>query len=136
MKKVCSIFLACAISLLSGCSSASDDSGQLWTLEGAEPVYVSEWPENDYTALIPQPESGEMDYVLDISDAGRYAVVLKNISMENSEEYVESLKAQGFSELASERNQVSVGLMLKKDGTCLSVSYSDKILGILITVEN
>ncbi|WP_418324796.1 hypothetical protein [Ruminococcus sp.] len=143
MKQFCRIFvpmiLVCALTLLAGCSNneaANKSNGLTWDLSNAEPVYVSEWPENEFTSQIIKPENGEIDYIYDYSDSGRYAVFMKDMSEEKSAEYIEELKEQGYSEIASEGNDVSVGTMMKKDNVILSISYSGEIFGIMITIES
>ena len=81
MRRFCRIFvplvLVCALTLLAGCSndnSPSKNNGATWDLANAEPIYVTEWPENKYTSQIIKPENGEIDYIYDFSDCGRYAV--------------------------------------------------------------
>ncbi len=143
MRRFCRIFvplvLVCALTLLAGCSidnSPSKNNGATWDLANAEPIYVTEWPENKYTSQIIKPENGEIDYIYDFSDCGRYAVFMKELSKEESADYIEELKEQGYSEVASKGNDVSVGTIFQKNNVYLSISYSDAILGILITIEN
>ena len=62
-------------------------------------------------------------------------VVIKEIEMSESEEYVDALLSMGYTELVSDGNNVSVGRMLQRDTVTLSVSYSDGVLGILITLS-
>lgn len=123
--------------LLAGCqgnTAPADGSDGSWLLE-AEPEYVSEWPENEFTECIPEPEHGELDYICDYSESGRYQVVIKEIEMSESEEYVDTLLSMGYAELVSDGNNVSVGRMLQRDNVTLSVSYSDDVLGIIITIS-
>ncbi|HIZ56069.1 MAG TPA: hypothetical protein H9671_07690, partial [Firmicutes bacterium] len=102
----------------------------------AQPVYVTEWPDNEYTTQIVKPEYGEMDYIVDYSASGRYAVNLKNISEEESAAYVEELKESGYSEIFSEGNDASVGTMLKKDDVTLSIAYSGTDFGLIIMMDS
>ena len=125
--------------LLSGCDSKQADSSfgidgsNNWLLS-VEPEYVNEWPENDFTSCILKPEHGDIDYVCDYSDNGRYEVVIKNISQSESAAYVKQLMEQGYSEISSESNKVSTGTTLEKEGVVLSIAYSDGVLNILITM--
>lgn len=104
-------------------------------LTDAVPVHVTAWPENEYTSQIVKPEWGEMDYIYDLSDSGRYALFLKEISEEESRAYIEQLKEAGFSEAVSAGNAISVGTILKKGDVLLSIAYSDGILAMTITME-
>lgn len=126
--------LLCAALMLTGCASKSDPSAQYasW-LTGAEPVSVSEWPDNALTAGLPRPESGEIDYIYDLSDSGHYAIYYKDISIEQGKAYVQALKESGWTEIASGDGGVSVGELLQKGDTILSAALSEGILGLLIT---
>lgn len=126
--------LLCAALMLTGCAPKSDPSAQYasW-LTGAEPVSVSEWPDNALTAGLPRPESGEIDYIYDLSDSGHYAIYYKDISIEQGKAYVQALKESGWTEIASGDGGVSVGELLQKGDTVLSVALSEGILGLLIT---
>lgn len=141
MKRFTSILLAAlllTLCVLTGCSNKNNldnNTQSAWNLADAEPIYVTEWPENDYTSQVVKPEHGEIDYVFDLSDSGRYALFLKEISEEESNEYINRLKQSGYSEIISKGNEVSLGTMLKKDNTILSIALSDGILAMIITIE-
>ena len=126
--------LLCAALMLAGCAPKSDPSAQYasW-LTGAEPIYVGEWPDNALTAGLPRPESGEIDYIYDLSDSGHYAIYYKDISIEQGKAYVQALKESGWTEIASGDGGVSVGELLQKGDTILSAALSEGILGLLIT---
>ena len=134
MKRLLSALSLCALIALTGCASKSDPSAQYasW-LTGAEPVSVSEWPDNALTAGLPRPESGEIDYIYDLSDSGHYAIYYKDISIEQGKAYVQALKESGWTEIASGDGGVSVGELLQKGDTILSAALSEGILGLLIT---
>lgn len=130
--------LIVSLTIFAGCSNNSNQNKTAdtnWNLADAKPVYVTEWPENEFTAKIIKPEHGKMDYVLDYSDSGHYGVWIKDISKDESSDYIRELKKQGYSEMASEGNNVAVGTLLHKDNVALSISYSDASLGVLITIE-
>lgn len=138
MKKMsCMLLMIFAIML--GCMSCSDGTNVKNGAAGLDPSvapeYTAVWPENDMTAHIPEPQSGTVHYVRDYSEDGRYEIVLKDISRDESAAYVGELKAQGYTELAAEGNAASVGTMLKKDNVFLSVAYSGTGLSLLITVD-
>lgn len=143
MKRYRSIFaawiLVCALTLLAGCSNnevSNKVNSPTWDLSNVEPVYVTEWPENEFTSQIIKPENGEMDYICDYSDSGRYLLVMKDMSEKESSDYVKELKEQGYSEIASEGNEVSVGTMMQKDNVTLSIAYSGEMFGVVITIES
>lgn len=123
--------------LLCGCaagpSEEDGDAGE-WVLS-AEPEYVAQWPENEFTACVPEPEAGTVDYVRDYSDSGRYEIVMKDLSQSESADYVEELIRQGYTELAGESNEVSAGVILQRDAVTVSVAYSGAVLNLLITMQ-
>jgi len=99
-------------------------------------VYVDEIPENVFTAQIPKPANGTIDYVIDDSSLGRYALFFKDITMEQSEAYIEELKNAGYKNVAGTKEDVAIGVMLQKDDVTLSVACSDEGLGIQIIFAN
>lgn len=134
----CVILLVC--SLFTGCSAKKDSDSELnntpWNMTGAAPEYLTEWPDNTFTETILKPQNGKMDYVLDYTDSGRYAIFIKDISSKESEHYVEELKNNGYSEIHSNADDTAAGTMLESDYAYLSISYSDDVLGILITLRD
>ena len=134
MKSLYTGILICVLVLLAGCldSDASNSSNIMPDLKDAEPVYVTQWPENEFTSQIAKPENGNIDYVYDCSDSGYYGIFIKDIKKEESEDYIVQLKKLGYAEVNSASNDISVGTILQKDDTALSISYSDGVLSILI----
>lgn len=133
------IFVILAYFLFAGCSVKGnptvESSNAAWDMTGAETEYLTQWPENAFTEKITQPQNGTVDYVLDYTDSGRYAIFIQDISSEESDQYVKELKDNGYAEIHSDANDVSVGIMLENEDAYLSISYSDGILGILITLK-
>lgn len=77
MKRFCRIFLPwvllCALTFFAGCSNnktSNTSNHSTWNLSNVEPVYVTEWPENEFTSQIVKPENGEIDYICNYSDSG------------------------------------------------------------------
>lgn len=134
MKRLLPILSLCALIALTGCAPKSENAARDTTwLANATPIYVSEWPDNALTAGLPRPESGEIDYIYDLSDSGHYAIYYKDISIEQGKAYVQALKESGWTEIASGDGGVSVGELLQKGDTILSAALSEGILGLLIT---
>ena len=131
------VLLACA--LLSGClpknGYADGRGGAAWGRLDAQPEFLTQWPDNVFTEKIAEPQSGTIDYVLDDSDAGRYAVFISGISAEACGGYIGALKGMGYSEICAAGNEVSVGTMLEREDAYLSVSYAEGVLGVLITLK-
>ena len=131
------------VTFITGCGGESPetvnppDTGwdSAWVIpEDVSPEYVTEYPENEFTAQIIKPEHGNVDYIMDFSDDRRYMITFSDISQTEADEYIEKLKELGYSEIASEGNEVSVGTMLYKDGVYLSIAYTDSGMGMLITL--
>lgn len=127
-----SIFMAV---LMVGCGSSNNDvTGANNDLEGRI-VNITEWPENRFTDVIVEPVSGTADYVIDDSDNGKYAIFYSEISMEEAEEYIEGLKDLGYHSVNDKKEDVAIGVVLEKDDVILSISATDGILGIYISLE-
>lgn len=129
------LVLLCIFSGCSGAAGPSEAAPPAWDLAGTEPTYVTAWPENEYTAQVTKPVCGEMDYIYDCSEAGRYALFLKNITRDEAAAYVRQLEEKGYAQTAAAENKTAVGTMLKRGGTTLSISYSGEVFAMLITLE-
>lgn len=123
--------LLAVLVILSACSPRET----AWQATDAEPIAVSQWPENDFTAQIFPPQSGEIDFVYDYSASNRYALSFRNLSTEDASEYVDALKAAGFAEITAEANDASAGTMLQKGDTTLSIAYSQGAMIVLIALN-
>ena len=119
--------------LLSSCGKMTVNPPE-WALNG-EPEYVTEWPENRFTADIPKPEAGEVDYVVDYSAGGRYEIVMKNIPRAASNAYLRQLCEAGFTDEAAGSGNVSMGTLLRRGNVVLSVAASGEGMVMLITIE-
>lgn len=134
MKRLLFILPLCLLIALTGCTSRPESTAQdaSW-LTDAKPIYVSEWPDNAFTAALPRPKSGEIDYIYDFSDAGRYGIWYKDITIEQGKAYLQALKDNGWTSVAAEDGGVSVGTLFQKGDMSLSVALSEGVLGLLIT---
>lgn len=128
---VCTLFAGCAAKK----EAAGEWSSPVWDLTSSEPEYLTQWPGNAFTEKIVPPQSGTVDYVLDDTASGRYAVFIRDISSEECEKYLKALKDSGYGEMDSDANGVSAGTILEREDAYLSVSYAEGILGVLITLK-
>ena len=131
MRRFYIVIAVFALVLLCGCSVPSKNqpvSGEI--------VYVSPdfWPEDRIVSDLPRPD-GETYWVLDESHIGRYSMTFTDVTEEESEAYIDTLKKEGFREYSSEGNEGSGGLILFRDGMYLSVAYSDGTLGFTAVTE-
>ena len=94
---------------------------------------LNEWPENEYTALVPQPENGTPAWALWYEEQGVYAVFLTGITRAQGEQYVQALRQAGFEEGEAGAEDASAGYLLHKGGTVLSAAVSEGQLGIYIS---
>lgn len=129
--------LAALLLCLGGCAGTVEepDGEESWVLT-AEPEYVDQWPENDLTALIPQPREGTVDYVRDYLDYGRFEIVWKDLSREGVKDYLADLEAAGYRETAAAEEDAAMGILLEKDGVTLSLSASGTAMSLLITAAD
>lgn len=105
---------------------------------------AGEWPRNEYTASIPQPESGKVSQGWIDPDTHRCYIDMTGVSSEVMENWYNSLLDSGFTEIgkvAEEikgQNYISTNALLKKDGVYISMTHlsTDKgNLGLSITRE-
>ena len=127
---IAAVPMGCAGEGTSGDGAAAALSAE--ELLSVEIEYPAAWPENDMTALVPQPGEGELSYVRDGSDSGWYEIVWEEICMEASEAYLTALEEAGYTALHTDAGETSMGTMLEKNGTVLSVAYSEGVLNLLI----
>ena len=138
MKSKLSILLLLCIfivMLMVGCGSHKSDVVDSNVNLEENIVDITEWPQNRFTDVIVEPTSGTADYVIDDSDNGKYAVFYSEISMEEAEEYIEGLKDLGYHSVNDKKEDVAIGVVLEKDNVILSISASEGILGIYISIE-
>lgn len=119
-----------------GKNSVSIPDGSKFDAGTAVKEEITEWPDNIYTQAIIKPKTGVMDYVVYDEQAEYYALFLKDVSMEEGEQYIQSLQENGFVTAASDSNSIAVGEVLQKDNIGLCVSVSENVLGLCITLND
>lgn len=97
--------------------------------------FTSEWPENEFTNHIPKPSRGTVWYTYSFNNKEAFSVYLSEISMGESDAYVDELKSEGYALIAEESNDVSAGINMFKDDVYLSIAYSNGVLGIMIITD-
>lgn len=124
------VFVCCAVFLCACAAGQMQAAGST-----AAPVReeLNEWPENEYTALVPQPENGTPAWALWYEEQGVYAVFLTGITRAQGEQYVQALRQAGFEEGEAGAEDASAGYLLHKGGTVLSAAVSEGQLGIYIS---
>ena len=96
MRRIRWILFLCSFICFAGCAMPEKPEESIWRVTAEDYVPASEWPENDYTARIPRPESGQVEYINDWSLEGKFGVWLTDLSKKDSDQYVEQLKEAGY----------------------------------------
>ncbi len=148
MKKACGVFLAAMlIALMAACgnTSSSDNEANANNSGNSLPesfvmLDAGEWPQNEYTANIPQTESGTVQRGW-IDPAKEYCYIeLSDMTQAQTEQYVNTLKEAGFSEVEKVSEEInddyiSIGTLLIKDSATISIAYGDDSFGMCIKNE-
>lgn len=137
MKSKSILLLLCVVMvvLMVGCSSSKNEVIDSNTSFEGNVVEITKWPQNRFTDVIVEPTSGTVDYVIDDSDNGRYAIFYSEISMSESEDYIEALKSLGYHSVNDKKEDAAISVILEKDNVILSISASEGILGIYVSIE-
>ncbi len=148
MKKIYGILLvftlivlitACGNSTISDNKDAANNSGNSLP-ENLVMLDAGEWPQNEYTASIPQPESGTLLRGWIDPDKEYCYIELSDMTQTKSEQYVKALKEAGFTEVEKVSEEIyddyiSVGTLFTKDNTTVSIAYTNDLFGISIKNE-
>ena len=97
---------------------------------------LKKWPKNKYTEEIAEPEGGTPYQAIYDEELGYYSILIKDITREEAEAYVEKLKELGFEEMEGADNTATLGVALRKDKVYVNVAESGDNLGIYITFED
>lgn len=141
MKKTILLLAMLLTISLSACSN--QDLSPAPADEGTQPVATLEagvWPANAYTQGLPVPPGTVAWATLD-AEHGNCCVNLTGVGQSEYEEYIETLKQEGFSvvENVSEQIQgqdyVSIGTLYLKEDKWISISYISDSFMIYISLE-
>lgn len=141
MKKTILLLAMLLTISLSACSN--QDLSPAPADEGTRPVATLEagvWPANAYTQGLPVPPGTVAWATLD-AEHGNCCVNLTDVGETEYEEYIETLKQEGFSvvENVSEQIQgqdyVSIGTLYLKEDKWISISYISDSFMIYISLE-
>lgn len=128
-KKVFIIALALVMSFCFSACTASEQQAE----SNAEITQITEWPENEYTAAIPVPETGVP--VNQIENENIFSVTLDDVSRQDCYGYLELLENNGFSKVAGDENDSSGGWLYTNSNVNVSVSQSSNSMTVGITFE-
>lgn len=152
MKKTCGIFLVVMFAVLMtacGNGSASDAGNRITNSENSLPdnlvmLDAGEWPQNEYIASIPQPESGTVSQGWIDPDVDLCYVDMTDVSREAMENWYSLLLESGFTEVekiveeSMGQHYTSTNALLQKDGIYVSMTHlstDEGHLGLCITRE-
>ena len=123
----------CFWGILTGCSISDTETES--PINSILKVDTDQWPKNQYTQNLPQPQAGTIDSILWDKNAKYYAIFLNNITKKQGQAYLEQLKEEGFQEIAWEENAAAGGVLLQKDSVMLSISISNQEMSIYIVLS-
>lgn len=143
--KAYGIFLAVAlIVLMTACGTDSipengvaADNPESVLPESCIILDTGEWPQNEYIDNIPRPESGTLLRGWIDPDQEYCYLQLSDMTQSKSEQYIQALKEAGFAkveEISAEINDdyISIGTLLAKDSTIISIAYTDDLFGMYV----
>lgn len=125
-----------------GSNSINDDSGlnttEGGTFESEDGTYSfgGEWPENEFTELIPKPDFGTL-YGSATADT-YFLVYMSDVDEAKLREYIETVKGKGFTQNAETVDENFLGLVVvsyyaeNDNGYKLTIGYTLNILTITI----
>ena len=144
MRRILLIFLSCALALLAGCGGEGDNapapdvSVTPWT-------ETDQWPDNDFTRAVPEPEAGTVTASMEGTSAGYdfFAIQINGLSRTQVRDYLPAVEEAGYQSVTEDLGMdvslegVTVGDLFYRDGTYLSQSAGDQegdnSLGLLIS---
>ena len=144
MRRTLLVFLSCALALLAGCGGeggnapAPDVSVTPWT-------ETDQWPDNDFTRAVPEPEAGTVTASMEGTSAGYdfFAIQINGLSRTQVRDYLQAVEEAGYQSVTEDLGMdvslegVTVGDLFYRDGTYLSQSAGDQegdnSLGLVIS---
>lgn len=130
MRRLFSLALALLVALmLVGCGGHAPPGATV-----ALPTTIAAWPDNAYTAGLPEPQ-GTPDYVIDDTAQGRFSVCYQGVDRGAWERWLEQLEGAGYTRRAEASEEESENYLLTGQDRSLSVSWSGDTLAIAITWE-
>lgn len=112
-----------------------------WTFQdadGSSSQYGGNWPDNEFTRLVPKPE---MDVLAADTTAEDFSIAFSGATIEQIKAYAEKLKTAGFTVDPEEENQEAMGMVIynygasNADGYRVSVFYASGTSGLSIEKE-
>ncbi len=104
--------------------------------DGSSAQFGGEWPENEFTKLVPKPN---FDVMGASSDDGSFTVAFSGVEIEQVKAYADKVKAKGFTIDATEESQNVYGVSIytytayNSDGYCVEITFANGTSGISIS---
>lgn len=124
------VLLAVLMLILAGCGGRNPPQGSV-----AQPTAIEAWPDNEYTAGLPEPQGTPL-YVIDDTSQGRFSVFYEQVDEAAWRSWLEQLELDGFTCRAEASEEESENYLLTEQGRSLSASWSGDLLGISVTLED
>ena len=138
------LFLASALLFAALSLAACGHTGKEGASSAAEPAWaeISQWPDNEFTRHIPQPEAGNPVRFTQGSSAEYdfFSLELAGINLEDCRAYLQTVKDTGFSPVSELEEEVSPGSVsivnvYSKNETGLSLAYSSGSEGLILYIS-
>lgn len=129
---------SCDFRSLSGGEQTSSDNVKDDPIvgDGSSAQFGGEWPENEFTKLVPKPN---FDVMGASSDDGSFTVAFSGVEIEQVKAYADKVKAKGFTIDATEESQNVYGVSIytytayNSDGYCVEITFANGTSGITIS---
>lgn len=106
-------------------------------IQTQEETTVSQWPENEFTGIVPKPEFGQLNGAVEID--GEFFVTINASEISRVKEYVELVKTFGFTENIELIDEEAMGIDVysfsaeNTNGYKILVEYAVKVCSVTIT---
>lgn len=135
MKKAAALFMLLWVaSTVCGCKSGGSAVSFNQTSMAVQQA-VDQWPQNEYTTLLPKPEFGVPFSVVLNQTTESYAIFLQDSTRQEGEAYIGKLKEDGFAEVHKESEEKAVSALLQKEDVFVSVAVADTGFAIYISFK-
>lgn len=107
--------------------------------DGNEGQFGGNWPENDFTKLVPKPD---LELFAASTDAEEFTVAFNNATIEQVKEYVTKVKAAGFNLNEEVEDQEMMGMVIysfyaeSSSGYSVEIFFASGTTGMTITKMN
>ena len=107
--------------------------------DGNEGQFGGNWPENDFTKLVPKPD---LELFAASTDAEEFTVAFNNATIEQVREYVTKVKAAGFNLNEEVEDQEMMGMVIysfyaeSSSGYSVEIFFASGTTGMTITKMN